>query len=166
MVLTQSGYVAYQNEGGEDYVHNDFPIEYLTEYDGDALSVNSDGTYEMTFECQIPEAYTNEKGTREVDLEQLKVVAFISDWNDCNSSEVMNAAVVKVETKGDVDITPATTPSFTVKDGKVVATAECQSLRVYSLNGMEVENDRLPAGIYIVKAICNGDTYTGKVAMR
>lgn len=166
VVLTQSGYVAYQNEGGEDYVHNDFPIEYLTEYDGDALSVNSDGTYEMTFECQIPEAYTNEKGTREVDLEQLKVVAFISDWNDCNSSEVMNAAVVKVETKGNVDITPATTPSFTVRGGRVVAEAECQSLRVYSLNGMEVENDRLPEGIYIVKAICNGDTYTGKVAVR
>lgn len=166
VVLTQSGYVAYQNEGGEDYVHNDFPIEYLTEYDGDALSVNSDGTYEMTFKCQIPEAYTNEKGTREVDLEQLKVVAFISDWNDCNSSEVMNTAVVKVETKGNVDITPATTPSFTVRDGRVVAEAECQSLRVYSLNGMEVENDRLPAGIYIVKAICNGDTYTGKVAVR
>lgn len=166
VVLTQSGYVAYQAYGGEDYVHNDFPIVYLTEYNGDAVTMNNDKTYNMNFECTIPESISNDNGNITVDLSKLKIVAFISSWNGKEKSEVMNAAFINFDPKISVDITPATTPSFTVRDGKVVAGAECQSLRVYSLNGMEVKNDRLPAGIYIVKAICNGDTYTGKVAMR
>lgn len=166
VVLTQSGYVAYQANGGEDYVHNDFPIVYLTEYNGDAVTMNNDKTYNMNFECIIPESISNDNGNITVDLSKLKIVAFISSWNGKEKSEVMNAAFINFDPKISVDITPATTPSFTVRDGRVVAEAECQSLRVYSLNGMEVENDRLPEGIYIVKAICNGDTYTGKMAVR
>lgn len=165
VVLTQSGYEAYQNNGEEGYLHNDFPIIYMTEYNGDALSANEDGSYNMTFECEIPESFSNDKGTRNVDLNQLKVVAFISEWKDRNSSEVMNAAFLKVDPeKSAVENIAATeAPVFTITDGTVTTEACCSSVEVYDLSGTRIANRQLARGIYIVKAECNNIIYTQKV---
>lgn len=165
VLLTQSGYEAYQNNGEEGYLHNDFPIIYMTEYNGDALSANEDDSYSMTFECEIPESFSNGKGTREVNLNQLKVVAFISEWKDRNSSEVMNAAFLKVdpEKSGVENFAATETPVFTVTDGTVTTEVCCSSIEVYDLSGAKIANRQLAKGIYIVKAECNNRIYTQKV---
>lgn len=164
VVITQSGYEAYQNNGEDGYLHNDFPIIYLTEYNGDALSVKQDGSYNMTFECDIPESFTNENGTRIVDINQLKVVAFIADWKDKDNSEVMNAAFLKIDPeKADIRNTTTKTPEFTIIDGTVTTEACCSSIEVYDLSGARIANKHLTKGIYIVKAECNNRIYTQKV---
>lgn len=165
VLLTQSGYEAYQNNGEEGYLHNDFPIIYMTEYNGDALSANEDDSYSMTFECEIPESFSNGKGTREVNLNQLKVVAFISEWKDRNSSEVMNAAFLKVdpEKSGVENFAATETPVFTVTDGTVTTEVCCSSIEVYDLSGAKIADRQLAKGIYIVKAECNNRIYTQKV---
>lgn len=164
VILTQSGYKAYQHGETADYVHNDFPVVFLTEYNGNALVSESDGTYDMVFKCIIPESLTNDAGTIKIDIEQLKVIAFISDWNKRRSSEVVNTACVEFDPETDTgkqDV--AETVLFYICDGKVVCNQNCSSIEVYDLCGMRLENRGIQPGIYVVKAIVQGEYFIYKL---
>lgn len=164
VVLTQSGFAAYQS-GASNWIHNDFPIVFFTDYKGDAVNFDADGNYSMEFKATLAEKYGQNV---KVDLEQLKVVAFISDWNNRNSSEVYNAAFAKVDGRVSVEEAESDneTLHFYVADNKVMTDAECEMIEVYSVSGAKVENDNLAKGMYIVRAIAGENEYTGKVVVK
>lgn len=164
VVLTQSGYSAYQ-ASASNWLHNDFPIVFMSDYKGDALTLDADGNYSMEFKTTVAERYGQNV---KVDLEQLKVVAFISDWNNRNSSEVYNAAFAKVDGRVSVEEAESDneTLHFYVADNKVMTDAECEMIEVYSVSGAKVENDNLAKGMYIVRAIAGENEYTGKVVVK
>lgn len=167
VVLTQSGYKAYQNSGGEDYEHNDFPIIYMTEFNGDALNSNKDQSYEMTFKCNIPESFSKNGDILEVDLTQLKVVAFISEWNTSQDSEVLNAAFQKVDTHINISNNNYEQVYIYEQDGKIYSSNENVShMDIYNLSGNKIVNNNLPKGIYIVKITIDNETTTKKIIVK
>ncbi len=165
VAITQSGYKARQASGGNNWLHNDFPIVFLTEYNGDALNVNEDNTFEMTFKSVINENYFNRQGSFTVDMNQLKVVAFINDWNYLYDNQVLNAAFKTASCKGAVESTKADGLTLYAADGKIMADKDC-TIEVYNLTGAQVENESLERGLYIVKAVADGKTYTQKLTVR
>lgn len=165
VVLTQSGYKARQQSGGSNWLHNDFPIVFLTDYNGDALNVNADNTFEMTFKCTIDKEYSNAQGKFTVDMNQLKVVAYINDWNNMYDNQVLNAAFKEAATKGAVENASADDFMLYAADGKIIANKDC-TMEVYNLTGAQVENEGLEKGLYIIKAVADGKTYTQKLTVR
>lgn len=163
VALTQSGYMGYQSGVGNNYEFNDFPIEYLTDYRGDAMTTDSEGNYSMTFRRTLKESYTNEQGSFETDLTRLKLIAFVTDWNTKTTSEVYNAAKADVKVPGRVSGTEAD-PVFYVTDRHIAVTGNCTSLAVYTIAGTQVENSGL-SGLYIVKAVVDGRNFTRKIAV-
>lgn len=165
VVLTQSGYIAQQSGAGANYEFNDFPIIFLTDYKGDAMTADADGNYEMEFTCTIKDSYSNSQGTRKVDYSQLKLVAFVTDWSTKDNSEVYNAAVAKVDAEVGINDTEAAGVRFYAADSKVAVEGNCTEMSVYDVTGAQVENENLN-GLYIVKAVVDGKTYTLKVVVR
>lgn len=136
--LTQSGIPAYQS-GQTNYIHDDVSFDYLmNDVLGDALTLNPDGTYSVTFEKTLPEKF---KAIPTIE-KNIKVVAFInSHYNveasyyeqDFSTCEVHNADVISL-----LDL-PATAtcaaPSITFQEGEFVcksttpnATCHCEIL--------------------------------------
>lgn len=165
VVLTQSGYIAQQSGAGANYEFNDFPIIFLTDYKGDAMTADADGNYEMEFTCTIKDSYSSSYGTRKVDYTKLKLVAFVTDWSTKNNSEVYNAAVAKVDAEIGINDTEAAGVRFYAADSKVAVEGNCTEMSVYDVTGAQVENENLN-GLYIVKAVVDGKTYTQKVVVR
>lgn len=167
VVLTQSGYKAYQNSGGDNYEHNDFPIIYMTEFNGDALIFNNDMSYEMTFKCNVPESLSNNGDVLNVDLNQLKVVAFVSEWNNSQDSEVLNAAFLKVDTHSGIDNRSQEQVLIYEQNGKICSDNKgINHMDIYNLSGSKVENNNLQKGIYIVKMAVNNETIVKKVIVK
>lgn len=165
VVLTQSGYTANQSSGGLNYVHNDFPIVFLTAFSGDAITADSEGNYDMNFTCTIKDLYTSSYGTRKVDFTKLKLVAFISDWGNSEASEVYNAATTAVEAENSISDAEEADVRFYAADSRIAAEGNCTEMTVYDVTGAQVENKNLN-GLYIVKAVVDGKTYTQKVVVR
>lgn len=163
VVLTQSGYDAYQNSGWEGYLHNDFPIDFLTDYTGDALAVADDGTFEMNFSCEIKEAY----GRVETDRGKLKLVAFVSNWNTASDSEVFQAVSADVDGRVYVNDTgEEKCYDINVTDHRIIVSGEAvEAFRVYDLSGKMVVNADLAEGLYIVEVFTNGGRFVDKVMM-
>ncbi len=163
VVLTQSGYDAYQNSGWEGYLHNDFPIDFLTDYTGDILVVANDGTFEMNFSCEIKEAY----GRVETDRGKLKLVAFVSNWNTAFDSEVLQAVSVDVDGRASVnDANGEKCYDVNVVDRSIRILGESvESFRIYDLSGKMVGNADLAEGLYIVEVFANGGRFVDKVMM-
>lgn len=164
VVLTQSGYKAYQESMGTDYYHNDFPIVFLTDYKGDALVADGDGTFDMTFSCKIEDNY----GKVKVDRDKLKLVAFVSEWDTKETSEVYNAAVANVDGKTGVEDSAADSIRVFSENGRVfVEGCDNATVEVFDMTGAKVENNDLPRGLYIAR-VCseNGQLCSAKVIVK
>ena len=161
VVLTQSGYDAFQESGWDGYLHNDFPIDFLTDYAGDALEVADDGTFEMDFSCEIKEAY----GRVKTDRGKLKLVAFVSNWNTSTDSEVLQAVVADVDGRVSVCDTNEAERCIAFAEGRkiVVQGEDVTDVRVYDLSGKRVDNADLADGLYIVEAFAGNEKYVNKV---
>lgn len=176
VVLTQSGYTARQASGGTTYVHNDFPIVFLTDVEGDALTVNADNTYEMTFNCKIEKSYINNSQDFpaqypedvNVDLNQLKIVAFISDaWSGYyTDAQVLNAEVVECSSKGAVNAVAEENIRIFTADSRIAVEGDYTSIEVFTIDGAQIENTNLARGLYIAKVVADGKVYTQKVMVK
>lgn len=113
--ITQSGISAYQ-AGQSDYIHDEVSRDYLmNDVFGEPLTVNTDGTYRVTFEKTLSDKY----GTLSTVPEDMNVVVFInSHFNssadyysqDFSTCEVHNADVVALLDLPE--ISPCATPSI------------------------------------------------------
>lgn len=57
-------------------------------------------------------------------------------------------------------------PRVEVRDGVITPLCEYDQMQVFNVMGQEVRNEHLPAGIYLVRLIVRGETYTLKVVIR
>ena len=58
------------------------------------------------------------------------------------------------------------TPQVEVSDGTIVPLCEYEQMQVFNVMGQEVRNEHLPAGVYLVRLVVQGETYTLKVVIR
>lgn len=160
--LTQSGYQAYQNSADASWRHNDFPVDYMTPYNGEEITWNADGTYSCTYKYTIADTY----GKVIPDADKMDVVAFVSRW-DKESNEVMNAASCKLTDKDTGICTPAAAESrICFSDGQFSVNGSTLGIEVYDITGNRLANSGLTAGIYIVRATVNGAPQIRKMTVR
>jgi hypothetical protein len=92
VLVKQSGIVARQSSGGNNYQHNNAPRAFLTEAKGDALTLDN-GNYTATYTYKVPAKV----GEFACVLEDMEVVAFVhGDLSKSSSRLVYNAIQVPV----------------------------------------------------------------------
>ena len=173
VAVTHSNYSSFQ-KNAQNYMHDHFPILYLTAAGGDDLQVNTDGSYDMTFKGVVPVSYNNGNGTIvtgnkvTINLDELRIVAFISDsWDGAdNDRYVLNSATKEAATVG-ASVAEVELAGVNVygTDSRIVVEGDYDTVKVFNASGMETGTEGLSAGLYIVKVTVAGQSMVKKVAV-
>ena len=144
-----------ENEG--EYIHKNIIREIMTPYWGEKLD-KTGGEYTMTFNTEYYEEWVKDN---------LYVVAFLNRGSDnhqlsmqvINSAEVdlQNTAINRVEALDGVTIENV--------NGSILVNGDA-AVTVYDLSGSQVDNNNLSAGVYIVKAVVNGQAVAQKILVK
>ena len=166
-VLTQSGYKAYQNQGGTNYIHDDFPILYMTD-EAMGQEITSDGKeWTVTFTKAVPEKIGQNV---KVDLSKLEIVAFVNGTWEKTIAEpmVLNAATKEAATvAASVEGIEMNNALNVYADGNRIAVdGEYDTMEIYNAAGLSFNNESLAPGLYIVKVVAGGNVQTAKVVVR
>lgn len=174
VAVTHSNYSSFQ-KNAQNYMHDHFPILYLTAAGGDDLQVNADGSYDMTFKGVVPVSYNNGNGTIvtgnkvTINLDELRIVAFISDsWDGAdNDRYVLNSATKEAATVG-ASVAGVELAGVNVygADSRIVVEGDYDTVKVFNASGMETGVDGLSAGLYIVKVTTDGQSMVKKIAVK
>lgn len=174
VAVTHSNYSSFQ-KNAQNYMHDHFPILYLTAAGGDDLQVNTDGSYDMTFKGVVPVSYNNGNGTIvtgnkvTINLDELRIVAFISDsWDGAdNDRYVLNSATKEAATVG-ASVAGVELAGVNVygADSRIVVEGDYDTVKVFNASGMETGTENLSAGLYIVKVTTDGQSMVKKVAVK
>lgn len=174
VAVTHSNYSSFQ-KNAQNYMHDHFPILYLTAAGGDDLQVNADGSYDMTFKGVVPVSYNNGNGTIvtgnkvTINLDELRIVAFISDsWDGAdNDRYVLNSATKEAATVG-ASVAGVELAGVNVygADSRIVVEGDYDTVKVFNASGMETGTEGLSAGLYIVKVTADGQSMVKKVAVK
>lgn len=174
VAVTHSNYSSFQ-KNAQNYMHDHFPILYLTAAGGDDLQVNTDGSYDMTFKGVVPVSYNNGNGTIvtgnkvTINLDELRIVAFISDsWDGAdNDRYVLNSATKEAATVG-ASVAEVELAGVNVygADSRIVVEGDYDTVKVFNASGMETGTENLSAGLYIVKVTTDGQSKVKKVAVK
>lgn len=174
VAVTHSNYSSFQ-KNAQNYMHDHFPILYLTAAGGDDLQVNTDGSYDMTFKGVVPVSYNNGNGTIvtgnkvTINLDELRIVAFISDsWDGAdNDRYVLNSATKEAATVG-ASVAEVELAGVNVygTDSRIVVEGDYDTVKVFNASGMETGTENLSAGLYIVKVTTDGQSMVKKVAVK
>lgn len=174
VAVTHSNYSSFQ-KNAQNYMHDHFPILYLTAAGGDDLQVNADESYDMTFKGVVPVSYNNGNGTIvtgnkvTINLDELRIVAFISDsWDGAdNDRYVLNSATKEAATVG-ASVAEVELAGVNVygTDSRIVVEGDYDTVKVFNASGMETGTEGLSAGLYIVKVTVDGQSMVKKVAVK
>ena len=174
VAVTHSNYSSFQ-KNAQNYMHDHFPILYLTAAGGDDLQVNTDGSYDMTFKGVVPVSYNNGNGTIvtgnkvTINLDELRIVAFISDsWDGAdNDRYVLNSATKEAATVG-ASVAEVELAGVNVygADSRIVVEGDYDTVKVFNASGMETGTENLSVGLYIVKVTADGQSMVKKVAVK
>lgn len=174
VAVTHSNYSSFQ-KNAQNYMHDHFPILYLTAAGGDDLQVNTDGSYDMTFKGVVPVSYNNGNGTIvtgnkvTINLDELRIVAFISDsWDGAdNDRYVLNSATKEAATVG-ASVAGVELAGVNVygADSRIVVEGDYDTVKVFNASGMETGTENLSVGLYIVKVTADGQSMVKKVAVK
>lgn len=174
VAVTHSNYSSFQ-KNAQNYMHDHFPILYLTAAGGDDLLVNADGSYDMTFKGVVPVSYNNGNGTIvtgnkvTINLDELRIVAFISDsWDGAdNDRYVLNSATKEAATVG-ASVAGVELAGVNVygADSRIVVEGDYDTVKVFNASGMETGTENLSAGLYIVKVTADGQSMVKKIAVK
>lgn len=174
VAVTHSNYSSFQSNA-QNYMHDHFPILYLTAAGGDDLQVNADGSYDMTFKGVVPVSYNNGNGTIvtgnkvTINLDELRIVAFISDsWDGAdNDRYVLNSATKEAATVG-ASVAGVELAGVNVygADSRIVVEGDYDTVKVFNASGMETGTENLSVGLYIVKVTADGQSMVKKVAVK
>lgn len=133
----------------------------IYDYNGIAGStptvINTGETYSYSYTFTLPNNIQN--------IDNIEIVTLLID-NE--TGEIMNAdkTVPSTAPTGITSTLDANDIVIYVNNNSIVTNIPCGQLHVYNTAGKEVPNKNLAAGIYIVKAINNGQTITRKVIVR
>lgn len=174
VAVTHSNYSSFQ-KNAQNYMHDHFPILYLTAAGGDDLQVNTDGSYDMAFKGVVPVSYNNGNGTIvtgnkvTINLDELRIVAFISDsWDGAdNDRYVLNSVTKEAATVG-ASVAGVELAGVNVygADSRIVVEGDYDIVKVFNASGMETGTEGLSAGLYIVKVTADGQSMVKKVAVK
>lgn len=174
VAVTHSNYSSFQ-KNAQNYMHDHFPILYLTAAGGDDLQVNADESYDMTFKGVVPVSYNNGNGTIvtgnkvSINLDELRIVAFISDsWDGAdNDRYVLNSATKEAATVG-ASVAGVELAGVNVygADSRIVVEGDYDTVKVFNAFGMETGTENLSVGLYIVKVTADGQSMVKKVAVK
>lgn len=174
VAVTHSNYSSFQ-KNAQNYMHDHFPILYLTAAGGDDLQVNTDGSYDMTFKGVVPVSYNNGNGTIvtgnkvTINLDELRIVAFISDsWDGAdNDRYVLNSATKEAATVG-ASVAGVELAGVNVygADSRIVVEGDYDTVKVFNASGMETGTENLSAGLYIVKVTADGQSMVKKITVK
>lgn len=142
---------------GNVFVHKNVIREIMTPYWGEKLE-KTGGEYSMIFNTEYYDEWVKDN---------LYVVAFLnrSGENHQLSMQVVNSAetdltntsINRVECLKDVTIENV--------NGSILVNGDA-TVNVYDLSGCMVDNNNLSAGVYIVKAVVNGQAVTQKILVK
>lgn len=94
-IITQSGIIADQSNGGTDYEHNHAPRKFLTPGIGEKLELAADGSFSREYSCKIPEKV----GSYDCKPEDMDLVVYIhGNIGGTSSRHVYNADCVEITT--------------------------------------------------------------------
>ncbi len=132
-------------------------IEYGGVEGSTPMMVKTDEAYQYEYVFDLPSNVEH--------MENVEIVALLIDGY---TGEILNADRTKLveDPTGihDVNIGNEGHVKFYVCDGRIVPNMDCE-LFVYTMDGKAVVNRKLSAGLYIVKAVCNGNVTTCKMAV-
>lgn len=169
--ILEDGQIAYQNGGNENYQHNNILRNVLSDKDGDALTFDTNGNYTKEYDFVIPDKYvssnkydyeTQQNSVTYPVRKNMRIAAFVSNKSDVlTENNVFNAVqerfVEDTYTGVDHTVTESSVYGLYSQNGRVYVMGEAVSLEIYNMSGSLLENNNLPAGIYIVKVVDNND---------
>lgn len=179
--VVQDSVIAMQSSGGDRYVHRYAFRGALTSAWGLSVTLEEGKDYIREFTYTLPDAikstYEN-KYSIPTDLNNMYLVAFVSSYSsDPNGCTVYNSNIAKFSDKGgSVGIEGTSTDKASVhvyvNGGRVNVQGDYSQLDVYDMAGNQVgcwnapvESFTLDAGFYIIRAVCNGEVVSQKVAI-
>ncbi len=144
-------------EYGGVYTHKNIIREIMTPYWGEKLATTG-GEYSMTFNTEYYDEWVKDN---------LYVVAFLNRSGEnhqlamqvINSAEkdLTNTSINRVECLEEVTIENV--------NGSILVNGD-SAVNVYDLSGCQVDNSNLSAGVYIVKAVVNGQAVAQKILIK
>jgi hypothetical protein len=145
VLVKQSGIIAKQANGGNNYEHNNAPRFFLTGSKGNKLDVDSAGNYEISYVYNVPAAVGKFACEGKMD-----VVAFVhGDIQRAATSMVYNADQVSFEVKNITDVEYSYTndmriyPNPTTDMLFVDGLNEGDVLKVYTIDGVLVKEQEV-----------------------
>lgn len=168
---------AHANYGWiDDFEHNHVMRAVITENAlGDNIQRNGN-KFEATYTYQIPESYGKINNTPHAPvIENLKVVAFVADLTSQSiyKCQVHNSKTIALTNFQEGTVIPSSIESTQNAAavniyggiGKVLVDGEYDTLHIYTIDGMEVANEQLAHGLYIVKVKAGKSVVTKKVTV-
>lgn len=149
-------------EGKGSYVSTIFNdvARGIYDYNGVAGSVpavinaGEDYAYEYTF--TLPANISNK--------DNINIITLLIN---ADNGEILNADKVKPQTGSSVNSVKADGDiNIYVRDGQFVCDAENSGIKVFNAAGMEVANQSLASGIYLVKVSVDGNSVVRKIAVK
>ncbi len=187
VMLCQDNLIGKQSGMGDQYEHDHVFRGTLT---GNAWGIQKPfepgATEEYRVSYVIPDAirssYYEQETSGKYDItavpDDMYVVAYVAvyDEDNINKRYILNCAKAKLgedKTQGGFSSGVESvrqslrTPAIRIVDGKATVDGDCRSIEVYDLAGIRMENENLPRGLYIVRAVtADGAAVTAKAAAR
>ncbi len=142
---------------GGAYTHKNIIREILTPYWGEKLATTG-GEYSMTFNTEYYEEWAKDN---------LYVVAFLnrSGENHQLSMQVINSAEKDLTNTSINRVECLKNVTIENVNGSILVNGDA-AVNVYDLSGCQVDNNNLSAGVYIVKAVVNGQAVAQKILVK
>ena len=100
----------------------------------------------------------------------MEIIAFVSDYSteDILGCEIENSTMRKFTDfyYDSVEELSASNIDISVQGNDIVVSGDYSNYNVFSVNGLKVASNNLPAGIYIVKVSSNDKISTVKVIIK
>ena len=174
--ITEDG-IRSNNQAGASgvWTHDDVLREVLTGDWGAEVQFAEDGSYEYTTEWDVKTSIRGSYGTTSVNLDNISVVAFISNTDRSNPSncEVYNCAKVENVISSGVDRTAADDVHVYADGSSIVIDGSFDEARVWTVDGVTVRSmgegdgmttvQGLAPGIYVVKVTSGTGSQVTKV---
>lgn len=145
---------------GEAYIHNHVMRACNSTW-GKVIDWNEDNTFEYSYDFTIKSAWNTNN---------MEIIAFVSDYNssDAASCVVENSEMRKFTDfyYDSVEELSASNIDISVQGNDIMVSGDYSDYNVFSVNGLKVASNNLPAGIYIVKVSSNDKISTVKVIIK
>ena len=161
--LTENDIKAQNQAGaGTEYIHNHVLRAYnSTEGWGEKIVWNDDDTFEYKYDFRIKEKW---------ETNNMEIIAFVSDYSteDILGCEIENSTMRKFTDfyYDSVAELSANNIDISVQGNNIVVSGDYSDYNVFSVNGLKVASNNLPAGIYIVRVSSNDKISTAKVFIK